>query len=161
MRAESVTGSVEIAPFAEQDVDDVRRLIAEYGASLGFDLRFQAFDDELAELPGRYAPPGGALLIARIDGEPIGCIGIRSLGGATCELKRLYVRPEHRSSGTGRRLVEAAVDAARRRGYRRMRLDTLPGMERAQGLYAQLGFREIAPYTDNPISGARFLELEL
>jgi GNAT superfamily N-acetyltransferase len=152
---------VDIAACTEPDLDDVRRLLAEYGASLAFDLRFQAFDDELADLPGRYAPPDGALLVARAGGEAIGCIGIRSLGGETCELKRLYVRPEHRGDGTGRRLVHAAIDEARRRGYRRMRLDTVPGMERAQMLYERLGFREIAPYTDNPVAGARFLELEL
>ena len=152
---------VDIRPFAERDVRDVRRLIAEYGASLAFDLRFQAFDDELAELPGRYAPPDGVLLVARAGNEAIGCIGVRSLGDETCELKRLYVRPEHRGNGTGRRLVQAAAAEARRLGYRRMRLDTLPGMEGAQALYRSLGFRDVAQYTDNPIAGARFLELGL
>lgn len=142
-------------------MDDVRRLIAEYGASLAFDLGFQAFDDELADLPGRYAPPDGALFVATAGGRTIGCVGLRSLGDGTCELKRLYVRPEHRGGGTGRRLVDAALGEARRRGYLRMRLDTVPGMEGAQALYERLGFREIAAYTDNPVAGARFLELVL
>lgn len=151
----------DIRRFAEPDTEAVRRLFAEYAASLGFDLGFQSFDDELATLPGRYAPPDGALLVARAGGEPVGCVAVRALDDGICELKRLYVRPAHRGDGTGRLLVEAAVAAARGLGYRRMRLDTVPGMEQAQALYERLGFVEIAAYTDNPVAGARFLELEL
>ena len=151
----------DISPFADQDVDAVRLLLVEYASSLSVDLAFQSFDDELAGLPGRYAPPGGALLIARVDGEPIGCVGLRPLDEETCELKRLFVRPAHRGDGTGLRLAEEAVAEARRLGYRRLRLDTIPGMERAQALYERIGFREIAPYTRNPVPGTRFLELAL
>jgi putative acetyltransferase len=151
----------DISPFAERDVDAVRLLFAEYAASLSIDLAFQSFDDELAGLPGRYTPPDGALFVARVDGEPIGCVGLRSLDAETCELKRLFVRPSQRGGGTGRRLLEEAVAEARRLGYRRLRLDTVPGMERAQALYERFGFREIAAYAQNPIAGTRFLELDL
>jgi putative acetyltransferase len=151
----------DIAHFAAHDLEDVRRLFGEYAASLAFDLSFQAFDRELAELPGRYAPPAGALLVARIDDETVGCVALRPLDGAICELKRLYVRPGHRGGGAGRRLVVAALAEARRLDYRRVRLDTVPGMEKAQALYERLGFEDIAPYTDNPIAGTRFLELVL
>ena len=139
------------------DVDEVRALFREYAASLSFALDFQDFDRELDDLPGPYAPPRGALLLAR--GE--GCVGLRPLDGTTCELKRLYVRPVARGTGLGRRLAEAIVAEARRLGYTRVRLDTVPGMDAAQALYEQLGFREIEPYRANPIRGARFLELEL
>jgi GNAT superfamily N-acetyltransferase len=139
------------------DLGEVRTLLREYEASLSFPLDFQDFERELAELPGAYAPPRGALLLARGSG----CIALRPLGDTTCELKRLYVRPQARGTGLGRRLAEAAVAEARRLEYSRMRLDTVPGMEAAQALYEQLGFREVEPYTTNPIEGTRFLELEL
>jgi GNAT superfamily N-acetyltransferase len=139
------------------DVEEVRVLFHEYAASLPFALDFQGFDRELAELPGAYAPPRGALLLAR----GAGCVGLRPIDETTCELKRLYVRPAARGTGLGRRLTQAVIDEARRLGYARMRLDTVPGMDSAQSLYDRLGFREIAPYRENPIPGARFLELEL
>jgi GNAT superfamily N-acetyltransferase len=153
----------ELNVFAagEADVRDVRELLREYAAALAFPLDFQGFDRELAELPGAYAPPEGALLVARADGAAAGCVALRPLDETTCELKRLYVRPAHRGRGIGRLLVASILEEARRRGYRMMRLDTVPGMESAQALYEQLGFREIAPYTDNPVEGTRFLELEL
>jgi GNAT superfamily N-acetyltransferase len=157
----SPVSRADIRPFADGDVEAVRLLLIEYGASLSIDLAFQSFDDELAELPGRYAPPGGALLVARVDGDPVGCVGLRPLDEETCELKRLFVRPAHRGDGTGLRLLEEGVAEARRLGYRRLRLDTIPGMERAQTLYERFGFRDIAAYTQNPIEGTRFLELEL
>jgi N-acetylglutamate synthase-like GNAT family acetyltransferase len=143
------------------DLDDVRRLLREYADTLPFALDFQGFDEELATLPGRYAPPDGALLVARESGRAVGCVGIRALDETTCEMKRLYVSEPARGSGLGRVLAEASIAEARRLGYRRMRLDTVPGMETAQALYARLGFREIAPYTANPVLGACFLELEL
>jgi GNAT superfamily N-acetyltransferase len=151
----------DITAFTERDTRAVQRLFAEYAESLEVDLGFQAFDEEVAALPGRYAPPRGALLVARVDGEAVGCVGIRPLEAEACELKRLFVRPAHRSGGTGRRLLEEALATARRIGYRTIRLDTIPGMERAQTLYARAGFREIAPYTANPVAGTRYLELEL
>ena len=139
------------------DVDEVRVLFREYAASLPFTLDFQDFDRELAGLPGEYAPPRGALLLAR----GAGCVGLRPLDAATCEMKRLYVRPAARGTGLGRRLTEAIVGEARGLGYARMRLDTMPDMAAALVLYAELGFREIPPYRANPIAGAVFLELEL
>jgi GNAT superfamily N-acetyltransferase len=140
-----------------EDLEEIRALFAEYAASLPFDLGFQGFEHELAGLPGAYAPPRGALLLA----PGAGCAALRPLAADACELKRLYVRPSARGGGLGRALTLAAIDAARGIGYGRIRLDTVPGMERAQALYERLGFVEIAPYRENPIPGARFLELEL
>jgi len=148
---------VERAP----DPDVVRVLLREYEASLGFTLEFQHFEVELAQLPGDYAPPDGALFVARVDGETAGCVALRRFAPATCELKRLYVRPGRRGLGLGRLLTEAAIAAARELGYARMRLDTTPGMEAAQELYRSLGFREIDRYRPNPVHGASFFELEL
>jgi GNAT superfamily N-acetyltransferase len=140
------------------DVDLVRTLFREYGDSLGVDLSFQGFDEELAALPAGY----DALLVARdVDGAAVGCVGVRPLEPCVCEMKRLYVRPEGRGAGVGRALALAAIDRARTLGYARMRLDTLPTMGVAQDLYATLGFVEIAPYRHNPIDGSRFLERDL
>ena len=141
--------------------DDVRALLREYAASLAFELDFQDFDRELAELPGAYAPPRGALLVARAGDHLAGCVALRPLADGVCEMKRLFVQPQTRGLGLGRRLAIAVVAEARRLGYARMRLDTTPGMESAQALYAELGFVEIAPYTHHPVPGTRFLELEL
>jgi putative acetyltransferase len=138
-----------------------RELIAEYGASVGVDLSFQAFEHELAELPGAYAPPTGRLLVALVDGEPAGCVALRPLGDEACEMKRLYVRPGFRGLRLGRALAERIVESARELGYRRMLLDTLPSMGAAQGLYRSLGFRETAAYTVNPVPGATFMVLDL
>lgn len=143
------------------DLDEVRALLREYEASLPFALGFQGFERELASLPGDYAPPHGALLVAEVGGELAGCVALRDLGGGSCELKRLYVRPRHRGARVGQLLAEAMVAEARSRGYARMRLDTTPGMEAAQALYARLGFRDVPPYTANPVPGARFMELDL
>jgi GNAT superfamily N-acetyltransferase len=145
----------------ESDLPAVRQLLRAYAGSLGFPLDFQDFEREVADLPGAYAPPRGALLVARIDGKAAGCVALRPLDADLCELKRLYIRPEHRGLGLGRLLAAAMVGEARRLGYRRMRLDTTPGMAAAQALYTELGFRDIPPYTTNPIAGTRFLELEL
>jgi ribosomal protein S18 acetylase RimI-like enzyme len=145
-------------------VDDgliARRLFEEYAASLGVDLCFQGFSEELAGLPGNYAPPGGRLLLALQNGEPAGCVALRPLEPAVCEMKRLYVRPAFRAHGIGRILIDRVVQEARQAGYRQMRLDTLPSMSAAQALYRRLGFQEIPPYRNNPIAGAVFLELQL
>jgi putative acetyltransferase len=142
-------------------VADARALFLEYAEALGIDLCFQGFDAELAELPGSYARPTGRLLAATLDGELAGCIAMRPLSGGVCEMKRLYVRPAARGGGVGRALAGAVIAAAREEGYERMRLDTLPQMVEAQPLYESLGFREIEPYYESPVPGARFLELTL
>ena len=143
------------------DLDEVRALLREYEASLPFTLGFQGFERELASLPGDYAPPGGELLVAEVAGVLAGCVALRDLGEGTCELKRLFVRPRFRGARVGLLLTEAMLARARARGYARMRLDTTPGMEAAQSLYARLGFRDVPSYTANPVTGARFMELEL
>jgi GNAT superfamily N-acetyltransferase len=139
------------------DVELVRTLFREYADGLGVDLSFQGFEKEIAALPVGY----DSILVARIGGEPVGCVGIRPLQGRICEMKRLYVRPSARRSGAGRALVAAAIDRARGLRYRRMRLDTLPTMAAARKLYASLGFVEIEPYRHNPIEGSAFMELDL
>jgi putative acetyltransferase len=146
-----------IRPATLADLEEIRTMLREYAAWLEVDLCFQNFEQELAALPGEYAPPRGRLLIA----ESAGCVALRRIDDEICEMKRLYVRPEHRGSGLGKRLVLSIISEARAIGYRRMRLDTMPKMDRAQGLYAALGFQEIAAYRYNPEPGARFLELQL
>jgi ribosomal protein S18 acetylase RimI-like enzyme len=144
-----------------EDIATVRRLFLEYADSLGFDLCFQDFDRELGELPGAYAPPGGALLLAYDDDCPVGCVAMRGIGEGICEMKRLYVRPAHRGRGTGRALAGRIVDAARAAGYRAMRLDTIETMREAIALYRSMGFMDTSPYRHNPICGAVYLELDL
>ena len=143
------------------DIDQARQLFLEYAGSLGVDLCFQNFEQELRFLPGDYAPPGGRLLLARADGELAGCVALRKIDPAVCEMKRLYVLSRFRAHGLGRTLATAAIDHARAIGYGAMRLDTLPSMRQAIRLYQSLGFRPIAPYRPNPIPGALFLELDL
>src|SRR5262249_20181086 len=146
---------------AGENLLEIRRLMKEYAASLGVSLDFQDFDAEVASLPGEYGPPNGRLLLAQDGEEIMGCVALRKLAEGACAMKRLYVRPAFRGAGVGRALAEAVIAEARRMGYRRMRLDTLPGMDRARAMYAELGFREIAPYRFNPIAGSAFLELVL
>lgn len=141
------------------DVAAAKALFLDYAGTLGFSLEFQDFEGEIAAFPGAYAPPRGALLVAERAGAIVGAVGLRDLGEGRCEMKRLYLRPEARSGGLGRRLAEAVVAEGRRLGYRAMRLDTMPSMTRALALYRAMGFREIAPYYDNPLGGV-FLELD-
>jgi ribosomal protein S18 acetylase RimI-like enzyme len=138
-----------------------RELFVEYQRGLGVSLCFQGFDAELANLPGDYAPPRGLLLLARQGDASAACVALRPLFDRDAEMKRLYVRQAHRGSGIGRLLAERVIEEARVRGYEALKLDTLPSMHAAQRLYAQLGFRDTAPYNDNPVKGVRFLALAL
>lgn len=140
----------------------IRELFLEYANSLGFSLCFQGFDQELAALPGDYAPPHGRLLLAISNGRPAGCVALHKIEPSICEMKRLYVRPDYRGKGLGRALAEKIISVARQIGYKKLRLDTVESeMQAAVAMYRQLGFREIAPYRPNPIAGALYLELEL
>lgn len=142
-------------------ITQARELFLEYAASLGFDLSFQDFEKELNEFPGEYAPPDGCLLLAIDEGQLAGCVALKKISPTLCEMKRLYVRPEFRGRGVGRKLSEAVIGEARKIGYARMRLDTVPSMSAATSLYRSLGFKEIPPYRYNPIKGALFMELDL
>ena len=158
---------MRIAPaLLEPAISDVRKLFREYSLMPGVVKCLDDFEREVASLPGAYSPPGGRLLLAVADGsaragDAIGCVALRKLEQDTCEMKRLYVRPEFRGQGAARNLVEGLIGEARSSGYRRMVLDTLPSMEAAHKLYRTLGFREIPPYPKNPIPGALFFELSL
>ena len=149
------------------DFAQARALFEEYAAWLAVDLCFQGFTEELATLPGAYAPPRGMLLLAGPPDAALGCIALRPLAeagsapGATAEVKRLYVRPAARGTGLGMRLVQTVIDGARALGYRELKLDTLARMAAAHSLYLNLGFRECAAYYHNPIPGAVYLSLAL
>src|SRR5262249_35368976 len=144
------------------DMSEARALFREYQRALGVDLGFQGFEEEVAGLPGDYAPPGGRLLVAHDGAVAAGCVALRRYrDAATCEMKRLYVRPAFRAGGLGLDLAGRVIAEARAIGYRHMVLDTLPSMAGAQRLYQRLGFREIAPYRHNPIAGTKYLELDL
>ena len=139
----------------------VAALFREYVASLTEDISFQNVDDELAGLPGKYARPGGVVLIARHDEQAAGSVAYRMVEPGVCEMKRLYVRPAWRGSGLGRELANELIEDARARGYRTMLLDTLASMAAARALYRDLGFAPVAPYYDNPLPGVMYMALEL
>lgn len=147
---------------SKEEVQQARRLFEEYAAWLGLNLCFQNFDKELAGLPGEYAPPSGRLLFAYDNEQLAGCVALRKIDEGVCEMKRLFVRPEFRGRGLGRKLTAAIIEEARRIGYQHMRLDTLPPMMQiAVGVYRSLGFKEIEAYYNNPVAGATFMELLL
>ena len=152
-------------PSTPQELEDTRTLMQEYAPQLGVDLCFQNFESELADLPGHYDAPRGALLTLHIDGVLAGCCALRPLDTSdyanACEMKRLFVRPAFRGMGLGRTLAEAILDKAHRRGYACILLDTLDDMETARALYQELGFVEIAPYYFNPIAGSHYLKADL
>jgi putative acetyltransferase len=143
---------------AENAVGTVRELFLEYAAWLTVDLCFQDFDAELATLPGKYAPPTGAILLAQVQGAVAGCVAMRRLEPSVGEMKRLWVRQSFRHCGIGKLLIEAIVERARAAGYERLRLDTLPQMKTAVVLYRALNFYEVPAYYNNPVPGAIFLE---
>jgi ribosomal protein S18 acetylase RimI-like enzyme len=140
---------------------NVRELFLEYASSLEISLCFQNFEEELAGLPGKYAPPGGRLLLAHNAGQAVGCVALRPLSATECEMKRLYVRPIARGQHLGHTLASAVIKAACSIGYRCMRLDTLASMKPAISLYRSVGFREIPAYYANPSESAVFMELPL
>ncbi len=144
-----------------EDWSAARRLFADYAASLAHDLCFQSFSNELQTLETMYGPPGGVLLLASIERADRGCVALRALGDGVCEMKRLYLEPAARGGGRGLMLARAILAEARRLGYLRIRLDTLPEMQTAIAMYRRLGFREIEPYHANPIAGALYMEMDL
>lgn len=154
---------ISITAAIAADMPAVGALFRAYAASLPVDLAYQGFEAELAGLPGKYAPPSGALLLARDgDGEALGCVALRCLDtDGAAEMKRLYVAPNGRGLGLGRRLVEAVAAEARRLGYREIRLDTLPTMTEAIALYGRCGFEPMQPYYDTPVAGTHFMRRPL
>ena len=146
---------------AANEIEAVRALFREYQQFLGVDLCFQGFEQELATLPGRYAPPQGRLLLARDGEQAAGCVALRPLDEGVCEMKRLFVRPDYRGQGLGRLLAVQGVDEATALGYVVMRLDTLETLDRAMRLYTELGFQRRAPYYANPLSGVAYWERAL
>jgi ribosomal protein S18 acetylase RimI-like enzyme len=152
--------TIEAAEFPAH-LSLVRTLLREYAGGIGTDLCFQGFEAELAGLPGAYAPPRGRLLLAWDGAAAVGCVALRPLDTDACEMKRLYVRPAARGRGLGRRLAERICEEARAAGYRRICLDTLPGMAAAIALYVSMGFRPVEPHVHNPVPGAMFLGRDL
>ncbi|KAI9811145.1 MAG: hypothetical protein M1827_005596 [Pycnora praestabilis] len=158
-------GPVTVAPArSASDLQATSTLFLAYAEALGLDLSFQSFATEVSTLPGKYAPPSGEILLARdTDGVTVGCVALRSLDTfeACCEVKRLYISPAARGMGLGRMLADALCDVARERGYREIRLDTLPDMRGAIRLYKSMGFVEIERYYDTPLEGTIFLAKQL
>ena len=153
---------IQIVPATTaDDIASVRDLFKEYASNLQIDICFQNFDHELATLPGCYAPPGGCLLLARVRGENAGCVALRPMEGGAGEIKRLYVRPDFRRRGLGKRLVQVALKEARRMVCRLLRLDTFREMRAAIALYAGFGFKEVAPYRPGEPEGICYFELAL
>jgi len=164
--ASMTSDTIQIRALADtSELALVRALFTEYASSLGIDLCFQNFETELATLPGDYAAPRGALVLARSEHQLVGCCALRPLDTAdypnACEMKRLYVRPSLRGRGLGRRLAEAVMEAAQQAGYAYILLDTLNEMETARAMYQDLGFTEVPPYYYNPIEGAHYLMARL
>ena len=153
-------GSICAAELPDE-LPAIKGLFQEYADSLSFELDFQDFNEELASLPGKYAPPLGSILVAREDAETVGCVAVRPLREGICEMKRLYVKPSHRGKNLGRDLALAIIEEAKRLGYKVMRLDTVVAMKEASTLYRALGFQPIDAYCYNPLPGAMYFELKL
>jgi ribosomal protein S18 acetylase RimI-like enzyme len=157
----STVGQFRIRPAAAGDIPDIREMLKEYVQWIGLDLAFQEIDEELAGLPGDYAPPRGALLVGTDKDSLVAMIGLRPIDDRICEMKRLFVRPTARGRGLARQLIDSIVAEARRLQYDEIRLDTLPMMGDAQKLYVAMGFADIDAYYDTPIAGTRFMALRL
>jgi len=157
-----MNSACDIVPVeSAAQLDEVRRLFQEYWDSFGFTPCFQNFGDELARLPGDYAPPGGRLAMATVDGASAGCAALRRIDATRCEAKRLYVRPAFRGSGAGRALLNWIIAEARAAGYRELLGDTMPVMQQALAMYDRMGFERTAPYGDKPTEGAIYIRLML
>jgi putative acetyltransferase len=151
-----------IQASSTEEIQQARLLFEQYASWVEISLCFQNFEQEVANLPGDYAPPNGRLFLALENDKVMGCVALRKIGEGIGEMKRLYVRPEFRGRRLGRTLTEKLIAEAKQIGYRRMRLDTLPGkMDQAIAMYRALGFKEIAPYYKNPVEDATFMELVL
>jgi len=150
-----------IAANSSEQLDTVRKIFREYEEFLGFDLCFQDFENELASLPGVYAPPAGRLYLAEYENRLAGCVALKKIGPDICEMKRLYVKPEFRGKKLGRKLAEMIVEEGREIGYNKMRLDTLQRLPAALKLYRSMGFVETEPYVHNPHEDVVFMELDL
>jgi putative acetyltransferase len=150
-----------VVPTSSYQLAQVRELFDEYAASLGFDLDFQGFESELERFPSDYREPAGFLLAVVLNQVVVGCVGVRTLERGVCEMKRMYVRPDHRGRGHGRNLACAAVENARERGFATMRLDTVEALTAANALYRDLGFERIEPYRYNPRPDAVYMERAL
>lgn len=146
---------------SEEQMKVVKTLFTEYSESIGIDLNFQGFADELHDLPGVYSPPKGCILLASENCAPVGCVALKPISDNICEMKRLYVRKSHQGRGIGRMLVKDLIRTANRKNYHRMRLDTIPTMQRAIKLYESFGFYKIPEYRYNPLEGALFFEILL
>lgn len=144
-----------------EDLVHIKELFIEYAKSLGVDLSFQGFEEELKSLPGKYSEPEGSIVLALVGEKPAGCAALRRITEQICEMKRLYVRDEFRGVGLGRELADRIIERAKELDYKYIRLDTLPTMERAQDMYRDMGFYEIEPYIFNPVEGTKYLEKKL
>lgn len=145
----------------KKEMLEVKQIFIEYRKDLGLDLDFQDFQEELKGLPGEYSPPEGAILLAKDNDKTVGCVALRKIDDKICEMKRLYVTPEYRGQGLGRKLALSIIEKAREKGYKKMKLDTLTTLNEANDLYRSLGFEECEPYRYNPLEDALYMELEL
>lgn len=153
---------IEFKLITGQDmIEDIKKLFLEYSQSLEIELTFQNFEEEFNALPGKYGPPHGALILVLVDNKAAGCIALRKISVGICEMKRLYVRDDYRGLGIGKKLVAMLIKKAKKLKYNYIRLDTIPSLKTAQGLYKAFGFYEIESYTYNPVEGAKFFELKL
>lgn len=155
-------GNIEFKHVTKECMlEEVKNLFLDYAGSLSVDLDFQDFTTELNTLPGKYAPPDGAIILALVNEKIAGCVALRNIDEGICEMKRLYVRDAYRGLRIGKSLIETIIKVAMNLNYDYMRLDTLSTMTKAQSLYRSLGFYDIEPYVFNPIKDARFMELKL